>query len=575
MSGEQQVKALMELEKQRMDGLRMIRMLPSQAEIISDPHSELLIAGGNRGSKTVCAAVMIASIARDVPVQTMDGDMINCRLPHQKNRPLTIWAVGDYLKHIGQVIHRVLFRAGLYWIIRDEVTGGWRSWNPVHFPNDWNRLDERKPSMPLIPNSEIDWDNTAWYHKGLRQFEKIALKNGTEIYAFASASEKQQGVPVDVGWFDEHLVDERWYTEMQTRLTDNRGRLIWSTIPRDESPTFISVAERAEQQADEVAEGTRKPEKLFTKHFKLSLTDNPFLPEDEKEKRFEQLSERDRLVRISGELSTNVIRIYQTFNPSVHCVKYRDPLVNDQVTKELDANNWEPPDDWCRYLALDPGTQKPAVLFMAIPPEHMWDEKEPYFIAYDELYIPRLDAFQIAGVIKERHFGHFFEEFFIDGQAARQKPMGFSWNIGHQYEKAFAEEGLRSRHGSYFTPGDPDFMQRSGLLHKAMRMRKCGRPQFRIIGHKCPHLTKQLLTNTRKLDKQGEPLEVPADHQKDDLRVCLEYFVSRHPTYKEPPIGSKPDDPTMKRYHQYREEMMRKGYGKKPTDGSVLCGAAG
>ncbi len=486
-----------------------------------------------------------------------------------------MWVIGDHLKHIGQNIHRFLFRSGLYWIIKDETTRGWRSWNPVQFPGDWDRLEDRKPAPPLIPDSEIDWKKSAWYHKALRQFEKITLLNGTEIYAFASAGAEMQGVPVDEAWFDEDIAEKKWYSEVLNRLTDKSGRCAWSTIPRDNCHVYIDVEERAAEQAVELGEGVRKPEDVFCVHHVFRQTDNPFLPQKEKEKRLEQMSERDRLVRIEGVRSTDVIRIYQTFNPDFHTVEYRNPKQNDQVTEELKANNMEPPSDWCRTLIIDPGTQKPAILFMAIPPSHLWDEDEPYFIGYDEIYIPRQDAYQLAAIVKERHFGQFFEEFIIDGQAARQKPMGFSWTIGHQYEKAFEKENLTSRHGVFFTPGDPDFKQRSLQVHKAMRMRKCGRPQLRLINDRCPHLVKQLRTNVRKLDKEGNPLEEAQDHQKDDVRECLEYYLSRHPTYKEPPAGNRPGNLTMARYHQFRTESLRAGNGRKPKEGNIACGVSG
>ena len=569
------IQRLMELQNRRLDGLKMARVTDHQVPIIEDPSSEILIAGGNRGSKSFSAALRFASIARDIPVTSMSGKTIDCRLPHQKDRPLIMWVIGDHLKHIGQNIHRFLFRPGMFWIIRDLKTNGWRSWNPVQFPEDWDRMAERVPSPPFIPDSEIDWNKSAWYHKSLHQFEKITLRNGTEIFAFASAGAVMQGVPVDEAWFDEDIDQKNWYKEVLNRLTDKSGRCQWSTIPRDECHVYLEVVERAEEQAEDVAAGHRTVEDHYCKHHVLRQTDNPFLPKKQKQMRLEQMSERDRLIRIEGVLSTDVIRIYQTFNEEFHAVEYKDPSVNDQVTDELKANNWEPPSDWCRYLTLDPGTQKPAILFCAIPPKHMWDEGEPYYIAYDEIYVPRLDAYQLAARVSERHSGQFFEQFFIDGQAARQKPMGFSWTIGHQYELAFEEENLRSRHGVYFTPGDPDFKQRSQLVHKAMRMRACGRPQLRIIKNKCPQLVKQLKTNVRKLNKEGEPLEEQADKQRDDVRVCLEYFMSRHPQYKEPPLGNSPEDPTMSRYHQFRVEALRAGGGKQPKSEDVLCGVTG
>ena len=568
---------LVALQERNKDGLKMARVTATQAEILGDDRSEILCAGGNRGSKTFCAAMRFASIARDVPVQTMpdaDGNtqMIHCRLKHQRNRPLIMWCIGDYLPHIGQVLYKSLFEPGLYYRIKDRVSGGLRAWNPVMYPEDWDREDEREESPPLIPRSEVEEE--VWYHKNLRQFEKIKLKNGTEIFAFASSSAVKQGVKVDEIWLDENIVNEHYYPEWLNRLTDKKGRLFWSTIPRDESYVYTEVEERAEAQHEEYKAGQRKSEDVYCSHYILSQRDNPFLPESEKKKREEQMSERERMVRIEGVRSTDLIRIYQEFNPDFHCVEYRNPQMNDKVTEALRENNWEPPRDWTRYLSLDPGTQKPALLFLAVPPESMWEEDEPYIVPYDEIYTPRLDAFQIAQKVKDRHSNQFFEKFFIDGQAARQKPMGFSHTIGRQYESAFESAGLSSRHGTFFEPGDPSFHQRSGLVHKMLRMRKCGWPQLRILIHRCPHLVKQLQSNTRKLHPDGTPSEEPADRQKDDVRVALEYAISRHITYREPPYSRRSDDPALRRYQEFQKKAKAAARRAGSDSSSILCGVS-
>ncbi len=109
-SPRQFIEAVNTLKKSKLDGLKMVRLTPHQAAIAADPCSEILIKGSNRGSKTLTAAVRFASIVRDIPVKTTDGREIHCRLPHQKNRALLTWVIGDHLKHIGQTIYRVLFR---------------------------------------------------------------------------------------------------------------------------------------------------------------------------------------------------------------------------------------------------------------------------------------------------------------------------------------------------------------------------------------------------------------------------------------------------------------------------------
>ena len=41
-------------------------------------------------------------------------------------------------------------------------------------------------------------------------------------------SEPPQGADVDLVWMDEEIRHEAWYAEMLARLTDRRGRLLWS-----------------------------------------------------------------------------------------------------------------------------------------------------------------------------------------------------------------------------------------------------------------------------------------------------------------------------------------------------------
>ena len=157
MHSRQQLQMLASLKAQREDGLRMLRVTRDQAMILKDPCSEILLAGSNRGGKTILAAARFASIFRDVPIMTMDGEEVHCRLPHQQGRELLMWVIGDHLKHIGQTIYRVLFKRGLYKIVRDPKTGWWRSWNPVQFPSDRDipRKDQH-PSFPLIPGFDLE-----------------------------------------------------------------------------------------------------------------------------------------------------------------------------------------------------------------------------------------------------------------------------------------------------------------------------------------------------------------------------------------------------------------------------------
>ena len=101
-------------------------------------------------------------------------------------------------------------------------------------------------------------------------------------------------------------------------------------------------------------------------------------------------------------------------------------------------NNWQPPSNWTRELILDPGTSKPAVLFVAIPPPTLGE----YYVVYDELYPGRADADQLAKMIKVKMQGYPFYRFIIDQRAGKQTPMGFKISIAENYARAFEENNI-------------------------------------------------------------------------------------------------------------------------------------
>lgn len=566
---------MLAMQERSMDGLRMIRMTDTQRAVLTDPCSEVLLVGSNRAMKSVTAAVRFASIARDVPVTCMDGTVVHCRRDDQRGHPLRMWVIGDYAKHLGQTIHRLLFEPRVFEMVKDPETNAWRAWNPVQFPEDWNiKPSDRQWAPPLIPECEMDERGIVYENAGKREWTYVKLKNGTEIFAYASSGEVKQGEAVDEIWVDEQLVFDRYYSEYAARLQDRDGRLFWSTIHRDESTAFQLLEERCEVQQREVETGQRTQDEVTSRLHRLTIADNPFIPQEAKDKfAGRTMGERDFLVRVLGMGSRSSILVYPDFDARIHTVEYDAEGMNDEVTRILRDNNWVPPADWTREWTLDPGTQKPALLFGAVPPPSLWSRGEPWLIVYDEIYIRRLDAYQLAERVEAQERGYAVNRFIIDGQAARQRPMGFSWTIGQQYTMAFEKHNLSSTlTGSNFIPGDPSFEQRSNLVRAAMRIRPCGYPQLRIITHKCPELVNQLKRNIRKTDRDGNPLEAAEDRQFDDLRCCLEYWVSRHPTYVEPPtVARTRNDPG---YEAWLEKKKIYEQRKKhtPTPQGVPCG---
>jgi hypothetical protein len=500
--------------------------------VASDTNLYLLANGlvTHNSGKSTSAAVKFAAVARAKPVYGSDGQVFEQRLPHQQGRKLTMWIVGLQLNHIGQTIHRVLFRPGLYKIIRDEATQAWRAYDPV---KDAGRSGV-KPSFPLIPWSEVK--EVSWANKASRQFEYISLE-WADIYAFASTSDVKQGDPVDYIWIDERIAIPGHYAEWQARLSDTKGRIVWSSMPRVDNWAMLRLNQRAEEQEQEVQTGERQ--KVDVEVIRLRFSNNPHIDSEEKRKRLEGWNEEERKQRDEGLFLTDSVKIYPTFDPNLHRAIYRYPEQDDAISRILRERNGEPPSDWTREWVLDPGTAKPAVLLCAVPPPELWVNNEPFFIPYKEIYRPRTDAGPLMEMVKHAAGGYRFRRAIIDLKASRQTPMGFTMSIGQNYSNHLKRINFQSDETGFgFTPGETDIQVRWQIVENALRVRPSGVPQLRIVAEGCPNLMQQMERNLRatELGVEGVQivLEKPAKGQKDDLRNCLEYWLSRGPTWVEP-----------------------------------------
>jgi len=539
----------MEWSRRRIDAVRMFRPAPGEQEkFFRCNATEILLRGGNRSGKTVCTATRFAAIARDMPITLKDGTQIDARLPHQRKRPLVMWVVGYDLKHIGQTIYRVLFRPGLYKIIQDPDSGLWRAFDPT-LEYDAANEHKAKPAPPLIPQSEIDTEQGTggftWENKGEKQFSAVYLKNGTIIYAFSSMGEVKAGDPVDVIWIDEKIKYPQHYPEWQARLSDRRGRLLWSSWPARDNAALRQISRRAKHAAENPGSDDD------VREFQLRFSSNPFISEDQKRKRIAGWSEDERTARDLGDFAVDSLKMYHTFSPEIHCAFGPDPTFDDKLAAKLRSTGGQPPADWTRYLVLDPGTSHPAVLLAAVPPPEVYGH---FVVPYQEVYTPRLDADALAKVILDATQGQVFEAFIVDPRAARQTPMGFSGTVGMNYSRAFRERRLSCRiSGSAFTPGSDDVLARIALLRAWMVIQSDGRTKLRIVADACPNLCRQLVEYEKK-ERDGIVLEEPADKQRIDVAQCLEYLASRRPQYvARPEQTASQDSPAMRAWKKLQE----------------------
>lgn len=545
--------AAAELGRREGEGLCLYRPRAEQLPFHLSMASERLVRGGSRSGKTVAAACEVASAATGIPLIRGDG----MELPHKypTNRPLVIWVIGFDLKHIARM-HGKLFRPGLFKIIEDEDTGEVRAWKPWN-QRDLEREDDTKPSPPLIPERMVkDW---GWESRAERIFNVCRLKNGTEIFAFPSGGEVGVGDAVDLIWIDEAIQIESHVEEWQARLSDVRGRIVWSSWPKLSNDALVKMSRRAEQEMAESDE----PD-VF--EIKLRFSDNPFIPKEEKAKRLKAWAAAGDAViqaRDLGEFVTDSFLVFPTFNIDVHGLPVRGEP--DAFETVLAATGFKPPTDWTHYLALDPGHTCEAAILAAVPPPEVGD----YLYVYDEIYLKSLEAEDLAAAIVRRWPHITWEMFVIDDRAGRQTPMGFGKTVGQQYVDAFSQHGLRCRRtGSHFLPGSDNVAARNGLVRQWLARREDGTTKFRCLTPATLNMQQEFGLYKKKVTRDDIHDDVVRRH--DHLMGCLGYLASRGPVFVPPAGDEEPRDPidrflkTLRRPRESLDDSFYMDAGTRP-----------
>lgn len=423
-------------------------------------------------------------------------------------------------KHIGSVIYKKLFRAGSFKMIRDPKTMLWRSFNPV---DDALLIKEAKiiPAPPLIPPRFIDW--VVWDQKRAGIPACVVLKNGTEIHFFSINAEMPRGQDIDGAFIDEEAVKSGIIAEIMARLVDRGGRLVWSATPQSGGDQLFDLMELA---------GNADVD-LFHAH----ILDNPHIADEEKDIFYRNLSEDERRVRWHGEPMLSGFTVYPEFSRVVHAFP--------------EGRGWQVPDDWARYISVDPGRQVCAVLFLAVPPPWVGQ----FAVVHDELYLEKCDAEMFGRELglKSQH-GVTYEAAFIDGNQCRVSDMGGGRSIEDQYREAMFKHGVRVRTGG-FTWGADDLAPGIEKVRSWLRIGSNGFPYARVIIENCPWLCREMLKYRYAKDpKTGMPspsgkVVKKNDHQCDNFR----YFAFANPPWVRPLARIKKD-----KFSSYENFLVRK-----------------
>lgn len=529
---------LHEIHGRSQEALKIFRPMPEQERFFQSDAPERLVLGGNRGGKTVTSMVEVA--------RAFTGQDPYDKYP--KENGVFILVAKDQKKN-ARVFYRTLFKPGAFRIVRDPETKLWRPYLPE---DDWKLESEVRPAPPLIPSrflkGPISFGN-------VRDEEpKVARgKNGWELWFYSSRGEMPQGVAVDGVCFDEELEREAWYGEMMVRLVDKRqfdratgrtrgGKFIWSATPQSGTPLLYDLYSRAvdEEAAREeqlMRGGVPVPPSIEA--FNLSIGENPFLAEQSKDVLKNQYEDRQEEydVRILGKFALFGSRIYPEFEPrGIH-----------------GCEAFQIPDDWSRYLFVDPGRQVCAALFVAVPPPaHPWRGRK---VIYDEIYLRFCNAAMFAEALVKKAGLDRIERGFIDHRAGRMTEVGSGFTIEYQYMQAMKSRGFSFQSGGVgFTWAADDVKSGISAVQGMMHIVE-GRSELVVFYEKCPKLLWEMERYSYKRQPNGIVVSDEPIKRHDHACDCLRYLAMSNIKYVRPRKREKVENYALKALERKRERQ--------------------
>lgn len=505
------------------EALNLYEPLPFQERFHACMAAECVLVKANRAGGSLCGCVEDARAATG-------QDPYN-KYP-KENGILAVMGYG--LQHIGRVLHKYLFRPGAFRVIKDEHTKAWRVYRPWPMDQiqnghhgDLERKDESREAPPLIPKRMIKavaWDSRAEYI-----FSRVDMKNGWTIMAFNTAGDpnQAQGFNANLVHIDEDTASPGWYREMVGRCAAVGGYLRWTALPHVKNAEMMNLLDRAEDQAE-----LEKPDSVV---LRASMFDNAYLPDDARRRAIAiWKSEGEDIFRqrAYGEIVLDNKLMYPNFSTEIHdAIKEKEPRL--EIQRILTERGGEPPSDWCRYLAIDPGHTVCAVLFAAVPPPSLGD----HVVIYDELYLHNCTTEMFADKMREKCYDHAFQEFVIDAQGGRHADLASGIQPMFQYQNALEERGVRSiGTGSGFRHGSTNIDGRVGLLRTWLSIRADGTSKAMIVTKRCPNLVLEMRRFKKKMvNINGVTMPLDEGERRRVHAVeCWEYLAAHGCPYIKP-----------------------------------------
>jgi hypothetical protein len=496
-----------EIADRELESLRLFVPMKKQKQFLEAKNFVRLLLGGNRSGKTITTHYEMARI------------LTNAKKNFRKTGEM--YLVGKDLAHIGAVCWKKLTAYGPFFIIRDPETNAWRPYLPN---NKWDVENKhlRRPAPPLIPkrfydDTDIDWEE-----------RKSRIPKGCTFHSFDAGQEQiwhltclsskaspRQGFDIDVGVFDEEIIGDEWFEEMVRGLTDREGIFIWG-----------ATAQHSTRKLWELYEKATKPSKRDPDYFAIVLNSmhNEFIGKREMQRFANTLSAAQRRVRIEGGFAINNLQVYPDFDPEgAHGVAAH-----------------EIPQDWTIYVAVDPGRQRLAALFVAVPPDDV--PKDQRFIeAFAELYIERGTPDKFGRGMKRILGDRIPEAIIIDHQMGRQGSMVTGESVEWHYAQALKKFKVRARRTGYgFQWGSTDIAGRENSLHQWLRIRGSGQPRFKVHKGRCPSFCEEMPHQIYDKNKDGKSVRVDKDNH---LVTCAEYLAAAKIRWMKPEAKKKAASP--------------------------------
>jgi hypothetical protein len=504
---------LVQLWLRENEALRLYRPLPHIDEKFHRSRAtERLLRGSNRAGKSLGAA---AEVARAVTNQDPHG-----KYPSEG----LAYAVGFDEEHIARVMWPMLAAPNQFRIITDRDTGQWRSFDPYR---DKGREAETKPAPALIPPRLIK--SIAWSEKKRGIPKAVKLTTGWEIAFYSSKALPQQGAKIDLWWIDEECVSEKWYPELVMRGMDRKARGIWSATPLVANAQLYELGSRAAEGDPDVAECV------------CLVQDNPYIDPEETAKRAKSLTPEEYRVRILGEYLASGLVVYPEFSMEIH---------------GFDATGWQVPEDWARFLVVDPGRQVCAVLFAAVPPPKPAEPYQVWF--YDELYLRQCNAVTFGREVGQKSGGVVYEAMLIDQHAARVHDMGSGLTVEMQYREALKTNGVECRQsGHSFAWGNDD--QKAGILaFRSWLLPRPDAPPVLKVARKMVAFKREAERYQYKRDaKTGLPTD-EVNKKDDHLMDCARYLAQFKPRWYKPKKRKPPKSYAVRALERKRKRQRQR-----------------